>query len=235
MVRAALFCALALGLCPQAARSQGVLTFPELVHDFGRIPPIRKVTHRFQALNTGDAPVRILQVRPGCGCTSVVLGQNLIPPGGRVELEVTFDPGSFQGRVNKSVVVHADDLRSPIQTVSFQAEVYRNVVLTSNAVTFDDLARDAGGRAQVRLVSQNGRAVAIRKVDTGGLAYLETTVSQDGLDAVLEVTLLASKLPLDRWRGADQIRIDPADPDVGPLTVNVYWTVQEGDPARPSR
>ncbi len=216
-----------------SAAAQGQLVFAEPVHDFGRVPAVRKVSHRFQAVNKGDAPVHISQVRPSCGCTSAVLGQTTVPPGGKVELEVTFDPGSFQGNVNKSVVVYSDDLRSPVQTVSFLAEVVRNITLSANAVTFDDLARDAGGRAQVRLVSRNGAPVQVRALDTGGLPWLEAATTQDGQDAVLDVTLYAGKLPRDRWRGADPIRVETTDPDVGTLTVTVYWTVEEGDPARP--
>jgi len=213
-----------------AAEGVSGLVFSPPNHDFGRIPPVRKVSHTFRGTNTGKASLRILQVQPGCGCTSAVLGQSLVQPGAAVELQVTFDPGSFTGPVNKSVVLHLDDPARPIQTLSFQAEVFRPLELLTRGLVLDDIPRTAGGRGEVRIRSRTGQPPAIKALDVPPRPYLEARLRMEGLDAVVEVTLYGDRIPAGVWRGADEIRVLPEDPDAGPLAIGVYWTVKGAPP-----
>ncbi len=227
-----LFACLLLGAGALArAEAPTGLVFQEASHDFGRIASGRKVTHVFKGVNGGQVPLRITQVQPGCGCTSAVLGQSTVAPGGSVEIQVTFDPGAFSGPVNKSVVLHTDDPGRPLQTLGFRADVFRPLELMTKALIFDDVPRTAGGRGEVRVRSNTGRPAAIARLAVPAKPYLEAAVRMDGAEAVVEVTLRGDRLPAEVWRGADDIQIIPADPEAGPLTLTLYWTVQ-GAPTR---
>jgi hypothetical protein len=43
-----------------------VISFDKVHHDFGRIPPDRKVSAKYKVTNTGNAFLSITQVRPSC-------------------------------------------------------------------------------------------------------------------------------------------------------------------------
>jgi len=218
---------LALPAALAAADAHAGLVFSPPSHDFGRIPPVRKVSHTFRGINTSKATLRILQVQPGCGCTSAVLGKSEVAPGGAVEVQVTFDPGTFTGPVNKSVVLHVDDPARPIQTLSFQADVFRPLELLTRSLVLDDIPRNAGGRGEARIRSRTGLPPVIKGLEVPPRPYLEATLRMEGLEAVVEITLYGDRIPAGVWRGADEIRVLAADPDAGPLAIGVYWTVKD--------
>jgi hypothetical protein len=67
------------------------LDMPSTSYDFGRIYEAWDVTHTFAVQNTGDADLLIGNLVTSCGCTTAELSSNVIPPGHRADLTVTFD------------------------------------------------------------------------------------------------------------------------------------------------
>ncbi|MEG1581479.1 MAG: DUF1573 domain-containing protein, partial [Bacteroidaceae bacterium] len=58
------------------------ILFAEKSYDFGTFSEEKPVTHKFQFTNTGNAPLIIVQVKAGCGCTIVSFPKKPIKPGG---------------------------------------------------------------------------------------------------------------------------------------------------------
>jgi hypothetical protein len=92
-------------------------------YDFGYTPEGLSVIHRFWVLNGGDADLRISKVRPTCGCTSVPLTKNLIPPHDSVAMDVKFDTRRFHGKVAKSAGIECNDTTQVNPRLRFTATV----------------------------------------------------------------------------------------------------------------
>lgn len=82
-----------------------ILEFPSgRTHDFGEVVINTKVTHRFILKNTGDAPLKILNVSTTCGCT-VAEYSKLIAPGETGFVEVVYSAGGTPEAFKKYIMV----------------------------------------------------------------------------------------------------------------------------------
>ena len=93
------------------AFAQGRTTFATDRHDFARIDEGPVATTAFTFTNTGDRPVRLVEVRPSCGCTTPEYPTGAVAPGETAEIVVAYAsdgrPGPFEKHV--TVVTDADE------------------------------------------------------------------------------------------------------------------------------
>jgi hypothetical protein len=78
------------------------LQAPAAVHDFGRVRVGVPVTHAFPFVNTGPGPVRILELRPECGCLTARASRTRLERGEAGEVLVTFVPLPWEGMLENS-------------------------------------------------------------------------------------------------------------------------------------
>lgn len=101
------------------------LDMPGVSHDFGRIPKRRDVAHTFAVQNVGTADLMVSDLVTSCGCTIAELSSDVIPPGERADLTVTFDPDFHEtrGQVVRLVWFATDDPTQPWVEVRITADV----------------------------------------------------------------------------------------------------------------
>ena len=138
------------------------ISFDKVHHDFGRIPPDRKVAAKYRVTNTGNAYLNITQVRPSCGCTYTVLGKWSLAPGEATEIEATFDPRGVKGMVRKSIEVVSNDPKTPAITLSLEAEVIQEIMPSVESVYFHQAPKSLTTRSQVRYTQRQWGARADR-------------------------------------------------------------------------
>ena len=93
--------------------------------DFGKIKKGDQVEHVYEITNTGENPLIISQVKPGCGCTAPNYTKDPILPGQKGKITLKFDSASFDGLVNKSAEVFANVEKAPI-VIGFSADILPN-------------------------------------------------------------------------------------------------------------
>ena len=81
--------------------------FNEMDHNFGRVDQSKgKVKTKFYFKNTGNVPMRIISVRPFCGCTSSEFTKDTVQIGQSGFISAEFDPmKSMMGNFNKTIEV----------------------------------------------------------------------------------------------------------------------------------
>ena len=126
------------------------LTFFETVHEFGDIWDVDTLPCEFRFLNTGDAPLVIEKVHPGCGCTTTTLEQTTYPPGASGTISATFKPNA-SGHLAKTVTVLSNDSETPTTTLYLRANVTPFVVTTPRLARMPDMLLGAGGSTDVLL------------------------------------------------------------------------------------
>lgn len=211
------------------------ITYDATHFDFGKIPADAKVSHRFKVTNTGQANLNITQLNPSCGCTSTVLGKWTLAPGESTEVEANFNPTGFRGPVRKSIQVVSDDPANPRTTLTFEADVVREIMPSTESVFFQDLVRSAPRKASVKLASGNDKPVKLVDAKAPGAPYLAATTRQDGNDAWVDIVLDGKKIPAGRQVGADAIIVRTANPKVPTVTLTVQWEMRASVVADPLR
>ncbi len=74
-------------------------------HDFGKITEGDVVKHTYRFKNTGEYPLKLVRVKPSCGCTTPSYTQGEIGPGEEGFIEVAFNSAHKRGFQNKAVTV----------------------------------------------------------------------------------------------------------------------------------
>lgn len=97
-----------------------VLTIDTSASNFGAVPNRGYAKRTFLLSNTGDAPLRITQVRPTCGCTIAALADSVVAPGQSTKLDIRLSadhrsPGNFE----KTVYITSNSSAAPSQWLKF--------------------------------------------------------------------------------------------------------------------
>ncbi len=92
-----------------AVRAVPRLTLPETVFNFGYCPQNSDVSHKFWLISSGDQPLKILQVIPGCSCTKAPLEKYELGVGDSTQLEIIYSTKSSLDRVSKSPTIQTNE------------------------------------------------------------------------------------------------------------------------------
>lgn len=114
------------------------LTEPVEFH-FGEIKQSATVEHSFVFRNTCTDTVEIASVRSSCGCTSVVLDDRRVPPGGETRVHAKFTPprGS-RGTVSKTVSVYLKGEERPHTILRIAADVLCDIDIQPSYISVTD-------------------------------------------------------------------------------------------------
>jgi hypothetical protein len=85
-----------------------ILTWEEVVYDFGTIIEGDIVIREFHFTNTGTAPLLIVNASSTCGCTIPEWPKNPIPPDSSGFIKVKFNSLDKMGDQNKVVTIFAN-------------------------------------------------------------------------------------------------------------------------------
>lgn len=214
---------LAAVLAAQAASGQA-----QAVFNFGKIRSTQRVQHRFLITNPSQVPLRLLSLRPDCGCTSVLPERRTLGPGESIHLDLTLDPAGLEGHIRKVVEVQTDDKEVALRSLVVEAEVVPNIRLSANVLTFPDLPRDGGGLGELRLQSLTGEPVRVISANPDA-TFLSVQVEQEGLDAVLHLRVEGRKLPGGQRQGAETLDVVASNPERSRFSIRVLWSA-ETDP-----
>jgi hypothetical protein len=92
--------------------------------DFGTKKMGDIVNITFRCTNTGNKPLYLFDVRPGCGCTLVDYTKQPIKPGEQGKIEARFDTNkSHPGTVHKDVFVHSNTSNKTPAYLSFTGTI----------------------------------------------------------------------------------------------------------------
>jgi hypothetical protein len=133
----------------------------------------QKMTYRFKS--TGVNPLRIMGIKPECGCTlaslyriekdeagndkKVYLDINnaadwVFAPGQEGGIESTFNPENRSGPQNKAIRLTTNDMTLPEQRVSFKGTIIPLVKIDPPLVGFGEVPKSAGATKTIRVIGR---------------------------------------------------------------------------------
>ena len=117
---------MALSSCFLMSRPQSpdpMIWLSEETHEFGDIPATDVVDHVFEVKNVGAKPLEISRVQTSCGCTAAVMDSQMLKPGAKTRLKVTFDPRGRSGPQNRIVWIFSNDPKAAQKQIRVNANV----------------------------------------------------------------------------------------------------------------
>ncbi|MBL0331799.1 MAG: DUF1573 domain-containing protein [Chlorobiota bacterium] len=100
-----------------------------LTHDWGKVAP-QQLKTEIKIKNTGDKPLNIKEVRPGCGCTASKLDTNFLNPGEVATVSISLDAHNKAGDITKIVTITTDDPVNPSLVYTLKAFIKTSMTIT---------------------------------------------------------------------------------------------------------
>lgn len=176
--------------------------------DFGDVAPGASVTRTVSLKNEGRFSVRIRSLRPSCECTVVELPFNTeIPPGGSLDLPITFSATTREGPTRPNVVVVFAERIPPLR-IEGRANVNRGIRFETRKA----IGPRGEGVEVARLVSVDGRPFRVLSVNGRPPRTLQDVEGVTEASLAHEVSISAPATPGifpgdDRW-----VAIETDDP-----------------------
>lgn len=94
------------------------LVLTDSVHNFGFIAEEKgAVSCTFSFTNEGDLPLIITQVTTDCGCTTSSYTQEVIEPGAKGSVQVSYNPAGRPGTFVKNVRIYSNSGEEPVKAL----------------------------------------------------------------------------------------------------------------------
>ncbi|PWV48984.1 DUF1573 domain-containing protein [Chitinophaga sp. S165] len=102
-----------------------VISFDEMVHNFGNITEGEKVEYSFKFTNTGDRDLLITDATSSCGCTVPEWPKEPIKPGKSSYMKVVFNSAGKEGYTEKEIVIRANTKPDQVQGPKIQCTILK--------------------------------------------------------------------------------------------------------------
>lgn len=106
-----------------SAKGTPVITFDEMVHNFGNIVEGEKVEYSFKFTNTGNRDLLITDATSSCGCTVPEWPKEPIKPGQSSYMKVVFNSAGKEGYTEKEIIIRANTVPEQVQGPKIQCTI----------------------------------------------------------------------------------------------------------------
>ncbi len=135
----------------------------ETSFDFGHMPNDASVSHSYWLHSRGGDSLKILRVKPACGCTKAPLKKDAVASGDSAEVELVFraNPGQ-RGNVTKTATVTCNDNNKGNFQLKFSARIYPKeypdslapLTLSASSVKWDQSSKNNTQSIMLKNVSK---------------------------------------------------------------------------------
>ncbi|HBC47429.1 MAG TPA: hypothetical protein DEO84_03635 [candidate division Zixibacteria bacterium] len=130
-MKPALIAILLLILWPVLSMGSPRIFVPETHWDYGNVPQNSVLTHDYLIRNTGNDTLNIIDVKPGCGCTTAPIQKKTLAPGESTTVALVFNTKTSRGKVSKNAKITSNDITQVSLTIDFAA----NIVVAPDTVS----------------------------------------------------------------------------------------------------
>lgn len=100
-----------------------VLKMSSYNHNFGKVKEGEKLDLTIEIENTGEAELRINNIKSSCGCTAALLSSKLLMPDEKGELKIEFDTSNLTGQIARTITLYSNDPQHPTRVLTLFANI----------------------------------------------------------------------------------------------------------------
>src|SRR4051812_42423431 len=200
------------------------ITFAEQTYDFQKVKSGEVVKHSFVFTNTGSATLNILEVKPGCGCTTAGTWDKTVEPGKTGSIPLQFNSAGFGGKVTKVATVTSDDPGHSNVVLQITGTVWRPIDFTPTMAMFnmppDGQTNDT---KMIHIVSNVDEPITLSEPECNNKSFrVELAVVKPGKEFDLKVTAIP---PFTNAYTSAPITVKTSAKEMPQLNATAYVTV----------
>jgi hypothetical protein len=101
------------------------IEFKTIIADFGTVNAGETVSYDYTFSNTGDQPLVLANVQPGCGCTTATNWTKAVQPGKTGTIHINLDTSHLAGAVSKAIKVESNARNKPLFGLILRGRVFQ--------------------------------------------------------------------------------------------------------------
>jgi len=202
------------------------IAFASTVIDFGKIKSGEIAKHDFAFTNIGTATLKILAVRPGCGCTTAGAWSTNVEPGKTGIIPLQFNSTGFSGQVSKSAAVTCNDPASSNLTLLIRGTIWKPIDVTPTMAVFTPNAEASTNETKVlKIVNNLDEPISLSDLKCSHASFkAELKETKPGKEFDLAVTAMP---PFTNPTVFASITLKTSSTNAPLLSVSAYATVQQ--------
>ena len=199
-------------------------------YDWGSVRPKENfIQAKVKIKNSGNALLKIIEVKPSCGCTTAPLDKNDIPPDSMATLDITIriNPGQTGG-ISKQITLRSNDSLNATKVLMLKADIIRDIII-SPAMSFyiTDLKVGNESKNSLKIKNNSQSPFTISDFD---ITPKTTTINLNGKIEVKpgqEVELIAKTKPTQKGAYNCEIKMKTTNQETPNITLTGYGNVAE--------
>jgi hypothetical protein len=169
-----------------------VIQFDTNFCDLGKLTAPGKVSGVFKFKNTGNALLELAQPDTSCGCTVARVSQDKLAPGQGGEITYTISLDHVMGQVQKQIMVHSNDPRTPEVDLTVQLDYTPLYELSPMVLRMALPADQDETHATFTIVRNDGQPLGLKNLTPSQKwvsAALDASVTPQASSAKVNVTV----------------------------------------------
>jgi Protein of unknown function (DUF1573) len=187
-----------------AAAAAPRLEISQPTYDLGEIFEDQPLEHIFTLKNTGDAPLRLQDIKLDCACSAVDYDR-LIPPGGSGKIVFTIKPYAALHKFCKKGMIFSNDPANPVMTIQMCGnakpfiEIQPSHIVRFNGQPHEQLV------ARVRLISHQKTPLSIKGFETDLGDKISVKIREEKPGQIFEVEITNQMKEVGGYKGRVEI------------------------------
>jgi hypothetical protein len=221
---------------PAATAKAGApkIEFQSMVYDFGKVSANELVKHEFVFTNSGKATLEILDVRPGCGCTTAGTWDKKVEPGKTGIIPLQFNSAGFGGSVTKQATVLCNDPASSNLVLQIKGTVWKPIDVSPTMAFFSVSSETQTNETKVvRIVNQLEQPITLSDLQLNNSSFLaDLKTIKPGKEFELHVTAVP---PFTNSPIMAPITLKTSTTNMPTINVTAYVVVQQAVVVTPTQ
>lgn len=214
---------------PPAAAEQKTapkIEFDSMIFNFGRAKSGEVVKHDFVFTNSGTATLKIIDVKPGCGCTTAGAWDKEVEPGKTGIIPLQFNSIGFGGQVGKSATVSCNDPARTNLYLQITGTIWKPIDVTPSMAMFTPFSETPTNETKVlHIVNNLAEPVTLSDLRCSSASFqVELKETKPGKEFDLQVTAVP---PFTNPTVFASISLKTSSTNAPTLSVSAYAMVQQ--------
>jgi hypothetical protein len=210
------------------------IDFDATVFNFGKLKHGDVVKHEFTFTNSGATTLQIIDVKPGCGCTTAGAWDKQVEPGKTGKIPLQFNSTGFSGQVGKSAVVTCNDPANTNLILQLSGTVWKPIDVTPAMASFNLLEEFPTNETKtLRIVNNLEEPITLSDLKSTNPAF-KTDLKEVKPGREFEL-LVTAPAPVTNTTAYATISLKTSSTQAPMVSIGAYLIVQQAVTVSPSQ
>lgn len=184
--------------------------------------PQKPLEAKIKIFNKGTDTLKIITIRPGCGCTVPNLDKKNIEPGGFGTLDVGLDVSNYEGDVQKAMTLHTNVPGREQVSLGLRVNIYKPLSVFPRFLNYNQMFVGETSVSKLTIKNNSDKPIKFSDIETTPFTIDHNLKDGTVIAPKGEFVLEAKYTPKVAESMNGKIRVNTSDPDQPIMDISVW-------------